>query len=220
LKYIILIFSVIISALIWVGEQWLAQYMGENFSTFPWKWIFFITFAFFLGFLLSDILNSNSAIRVKLRKAFKIVEIDHFVFASGSEAYESRLKFHFKRHFKKVHCSIKITQYVGLEHAQRNFITKQDVINLAEPNLEHIIVVATYPKQIDKSVAAGYPYWGKDKSKSWAGDGNHIVTLKLRAFPFAQTEKFLIATIRQFSTGAEPVLLFGDKSNNEYLQIN
>tara|TARA_R110002049_G_scaffold307135_1_gene506884 strand:+ start:1176 stop:1838 length:663 start_codon:yes stop_codon:yes gene_type:complete len=220
LKYILLIFSVAITALIWVGEQWLAQYMGENFSSFPWGWIFFVTLSFFFGFILSDILNDNSAIRLKLIKAFKIAEIDHFVLASDSDAYEARLKFHFKRHFKNVRCSIKITQYVGVAHAQKDFITKQDVIKFAEPNLEHIIIVATYPKKIEKLVAATNPYWGEDRSKSWAGDGNHIVTLKLRAFIFTQTEKFLISTIRNFSTGPEPVLLFGDMPSNEYMQIN
>ena len=203
-----------------MGEQWLAQYMGTNFSSFPWKWIFFVTLSFFLGFILSDMLNSNSAIRLKLRKAFKIAEIDYFVLANGAAAYEARLKFHFKKHFKKVHCSIEISQYVGLKHAQTNFITKQDEVISAEPNLEHTIIVATYPQQIDKAVAVDYPYWGERKEKSWAGDGNHIVTLKLRTFLFSQTEKFLIASIRSFSTGAEPVLVFGDKSTSEYIQIN
>ncbi len=220
MKYIILSLSVVVSALIWIGEQWLSQYLGNNFSNFPWKWVFFIVFAFALGFILSDFLNSNSAIRLKLKDIFKIAEIDHFVLASAAEKYEARLKFHFKKFLKKAYCSIEITQYVGLEHAQRSFIIKQEVISSAEPNLEHIIIIASYPKQIDKSVAVGYPYWGEDKTKNWAGDGNHVVTLKLRSFLFTQTEKFLITSIRSFSTGAEPVLLFGDKSNCEYLQIN
>jgi hypothetical protein len=223
LKYIISSLPTILSALVWIGDKWLTQHLGEDFGKIPWPWVFFVTLSFLVGVVVADILNKNSSMRSLLRNKTKIAKIDHFVLASKSKEnelwYEAVLQFRFVRLFKNVNCSVQITQYVGLEHAENSFIIEQETITLAESNLSHKFVVATYPKQTDKKKAVGNPYWGEDKNHSWAGDGNHIVTLKLRSGVFTQTERFLITSIRSFSTGAEPVLLFGDSSSNEYMQI-
>ena len=96
---------------------------------------------------------------------------------------------------------------------------KQEVIPNVDENLIQKIVVARFPVRMSKEVPVGYPFWGENKNHTWAGDGRHIIKLKLSSGFKHQSQKFLISAIKNVGAGPEPVILFGGPESQSYIQI-
>lgn len=152
----------------------------------------------------------------------KIADAEHFVLASKTEVgkswYEAVIHLRFLSKINNVNCTIEVTQYAGIEHAENSFVVSQQTIPLVENNLLLKLPVVTFPRRVSQKVAVGYPYWGSNENLTWAGDGRHVVTLKLSVGLRTQTEKFLISAIRNPGGGPEPVILFGPDSES-YVQV-
>jgi len=133
--------------------------------------------------------------------------------------YEAVIHIRFLSKLKDVNCTVEVTQYVGLEHAQKSFVIRQEVIENVDKNLIMKIPVATFPIRVSKKTPVGYPYWGNDSNHTWAGDGRHIVKIKLSSSFKHQTHKFLISAIKNVGAGPEPVILFGGPESQSYIQI-
>jgi hypothetical protein len=179
--------------------------------------------AVLFGFVYADFFNENSQLREWIRERNKIANVDHFVLASKVENKESRyeavIHLRFLSKLENVSCTVEITQYVGINYAQNSFVIRQEIIPNVDENLIMKISVSTFPIRVSKEVPVGYPYWGDDKNHTWAGDGRHIVTLKLSSGSKHQSQKFLISAIRSVGAGPEPVILFGGPESQSYIQI-
>ena len=90
------------------------------------------------------------------------------------------------------------------------------LIKNIEENLIIKLSVANFPNPLFNKKPVGNPYWGNDKNNLWAGDGRHIIELKLSSGLMKyQSNKFLISAIK----GQQPVVLFGDPESQSYIQI-
>ena len=210
----------IIGLVLWLPQQWLTQYLGDNYANFPWKWLFFISLSFLVGIIYSDLFNENSNIKKWIKAKQRIFDVDHFVLASKVEGVESFYSanccLNFISRIKNVDISFQITQYASTEHAINKFILFQDNLSLVEENLKRKYSVATFPRYLSNGVPVSQPYWGTDKSRIWAGDGKHIVTIKAHSFLRSQTEHFLITSIKS----SEPVLLLGGDETTDFITIS
>jgi hypothetical protein len=217
-KYTVPGISTLIAFILWISEKWLSQSFTEELKQFPFSSILLVCLCILLGTIYADIFNENSSLRSAIRKLMKIASVEHFVLASKVENeeswHEAVVHIRFLSKISNVGCTIEVTQYVGLDHAQNSFVVSQQTIPLAENNLLLKLPVARFPKRVSKEIAVGYPYWGTDKNHTWAGDGRHIVTLKLSIGLRTQTEKFLISAIKNVGGGPEPVILFGPDSES------
>lgn len=223
MKYAIPGLSTLIAAILWIGERWLSQTFSQTLFNVPWGWLLVSTSALLVGVIYADALNKNSALRLIAKKITKIVNVENFVLAhkieDGECWYEAVIHVRFLKRHKNVSCSVQVTQYVGITHAEYTLVASQEHIYNAEENLLKKFVVAKFPQRVSKEVSVGYPYWGSDSSHTWAGDGNHVITLKLSTGFRRQTEKFLISAIKNVGDGPEPVILFGDPCHDKYVQI-
>ena len=222
MKYTIPGISVIIACLLYASEQWISQTFDQEIQKIPWGWVLIVVFAFFVGIIYADLLNSESQLRRWIRKKRQIAEIENFVLAHEVENstawYKAIIHLRFLGRMKNINYSVEITQYVG-HNAQNSFIIKREIIPSTDKNLFKKITVATYPQRLSKEMPVGYPYWGGDKNHTWAGDGNHIVTLTLNSKLRRQTHKFLISSIKDVGAGSEPVILFGAPKSQAYVNI-
>lgn len=227
MKYTIPGISLLISFILWIGKQWISQVFGSKIekiiAQISWGWILICSLAVLFGFVYADFFNESSQLREWIRERNKIANVDHFVLASTVENEESRyeavMHIRFLSKLKNVNCTVEVTQYVGLDHAQNSFVIKQEIIPHVDENLIMKIPVATFPIRVSKETPVGYPYWGNDKNHSWAGDGRHIVTLKLSSGFKHQSQKFLISAIKNVGVGPEPVILFGGPESQSYIQV-
>ena len=223
MKYTIPGISTLIALIFWIGEQWLSKIWGQKMEKVPWGWILICSFTLLLGIVYADALNDSSQLREWIKERGKIANVEHFVLASKVENkeswYEAVIHLRFLSKLKDVNCTIEVTQYVGLDHAQNSFVIRQEVIPNTEENLIKKLPVAKFPRRISKEVPVGYPYWGDDKNHTWTGDGRHIVTLKLSSGFKRQSQKFLISAIKNVGDGPEPVILFGGPESKSYMQI-
>lgn len=222
MRYAIPVPVLVLTIAAWMGEQWLSQTLSQTFATLPWGWFLLAVSAFLCGVVYAEVLNENSALRARLKNFGQIVEVENFALAHKSEDekkwYEAIIHTRFLKSHRKVACTIQITQYAGINHAEKTFVIMQENISNVEANLYKKFVVARFPRRISK-LHPGNPYWGKDSTKTWAGNGNHIVKLKLRTILRKQTENFLISAIKDVGDGPEPVILFGAPRHNKYIQI-
>jgi len=227
LKYTIPGISILISFIFWIGEKWVSQVFGEKtekiISKARWGWILICSLAVLFGFVYADFFNENSQLREWIKEQRRIANVERFVLAhrieNGKTWYEAVIHLRFLSKLKNVSCTVEVTKYVGIDHAQNSFVIKQEVIPNTEENLIKKISVAKFPVRISKKVPVGYPYWGDDKNLTWAGDGRHIVTLKLSSGLKSQSQKFLITAIKDVGAGPEPVILFGGPDTQSYLQV-
>jgi hypothetical protein len=214
---------VLISAIFWIGEQWLSQTFNQAFASAPWSWLLFSSSTLLIGVVYADVLNESSCLRATARKIARIIEVDGFVLAHRVEDgrcwYEAVIHSRFLKAHKKVNCSIQVTQFVGLKHAEKRFVTWQGHVSNTEENLRKMFVVATFPQRVSKE-HPGNPYWGSEPNQTWVGDGNHVVTLRLSTLFRRQTEKFLVSAIRDVGEGPEPVILFGGPRDDKFIQIS
>jgi len=223
LKYTIPGISTLIALILWIVQQWLSKIFGQKMEKVPWGWILICSSTLLLGIVYADALNDSSQLREWIKERGKIANVEHFVLASKVEneesCYEAVIHLRFLSKLKDVSCTIEVTQYVGLEHAQNSFVIRQEVIPNTEENLIIKLPVAKFPRRVSKEVPVGYPYWGDDKNHTWAGDGRHIVTLKLSSGFKHQSQKFLISAIKNVGAGPEPVILFGGPESQSYMQV-
>ncbi len=224
MKYKIPGISLIFTFSVWLWQQWLVDLVNTERVDFPWFWLFLVSLFFVAGVAYSDIFNDHSRLKKWINSKRKIFSIDHFVLASVVEEQKSYLKatccINFLCRMENVHITAHITQYASLSDSMSKFVLFQDKFEITEQNLNKKYVFATFPRQVSKEVAVGYPYWGENTEKSWAGDGMHVVTLKARTFWRSQTEHFLISAIRNPGNGPEPVLLFGGEDTQHILDIH
>ena len=227
MKYTIPGISLLISFILCIGEKWISQVFGSKIEKImkqvPWGWILICSLALFFGFVYADFFNESSQLREWIKERNKIANVDRFVLANTVEndksRYEATIHLRFLSKMKDVNYTVEVTQYVGLKHAQRIFVIMQETIPNVDKHLLKKISVATFPIRISKETPVGYPYWGNDSSHTWAGDGRHIVTLKLSSGFKHQTKKFLISAIKDVGAGPEPVILFGGPESQRYIQI-
>ncbi len=176
-----------------------------------------------LGIVYADAFNDSSQLRSWIKERSKIANVENFVLASKVENekswYEAIIHLRFLSKLKDVSCTIEVTQYAGIDHAKNSFVIRQEVIPYTEKNLIKEIRVVTFPRRVSKKVPVGYPYWGDNKNHTWAGDGQHIVTLTLSSGLRRQSQKFLISAIKDVGEGPEPVILFGGPESQSYMQI-
>jgi len=189
----------------------------------PWNWILICSIALLLGIVYADAFNDSSQLRSWIKERSKIAIVENFVLASTVDNekswYEAVIHLRFLSKLKDVSCTIEVTQYAGLDHAKNSFVIRQEVIPYTEKNLIKEIRVVTFPRRIYIKVPVGYPYWGDNKNQTWAGDGQHIVTLTLSSGLRRQSQKFLISAIKDVGEGPEPVVLFGGPESQSYMQI-
>jgi len=227
LKYTIPGISILISFILWTGQKWVSQVFGQKIekiiAKIRWGWILICSLSVFLGFVYADFYNENSQLREWIREQNKIANVERFVLASkvnNKESwYEAVIHLRFLSKLDNVRCTIEVTQYVGIDHAQNSFIIKQEVIPNVDKNLILKLIVSTFPTRISKELPVGYPFWGENKNHTWAGDGRHIVKLNLSSGFKHQSQKFLISAIKNVGAGPEPVILFGGPESQSYLQI-
>lgn len=224
MKYTIPGISVLLTFILWAGQKWISQIFGQKieniFAKISWGWILICSLSLFLGFVYADFYNEKSQLREWINEQRKLANVDHFVLASKVENdeswYEAVIHLRFISKLKNVNCTIEVTQYVGIEHVQDTFVIKQEIIPSVDENLIVKIPVFSFPRRVSQKNPVGHPYWGEDKNNTWAGDGRHIVKLKLSAgFLKQQSHKFLIAAKK----GREPVILFGDPDDQSYIEI-
>ena len=227
MKYTIPGISLLISFILWIGERWISQVFGlkieKIIAQVPWGWILICSLAVLFGFVYADFFNESSQLREWIKERNKIANVDRFILASKVEneksRYEAVILLRFLSKLKNVSCTVEITQYVGIDHAQNSFVIRQDIIPNVDENLIMKIPVATFPVRVSKEAPVGYPYWGDDSNHTWAGDGRHIVTLKLSSGFKSQSQKFLISAIKNVGDGPEPVILFGGPETQSYMKI-
>ncbi|ALO36185.1 hypothetical protein CMT41_16695 [Colwellia sp. MT41] len=223
MKYKIPGYPAMLALVLWFGQQWIIDDINTKYIEFPWRYLFLALLIFMLGVAYADLLSKYSKLGSWIRTKRRIFDVDHFVLASSVTEEKPYLKatcaLKFIKSIKNVKVSVQITSHVTVEHAKDSFILFQDEIGTAEPNLTKKYVFATFPRQYSKSVGAGYPYWGEDQSRQWAGDGTHVITLKARSFLRYQEEHFLMSAIRNPGGGPEPVLLFGGSESKKYMEV-
>lgn len=224
MKYTIPGVSTLVTLLLWVGERWFSQSFGQALSVIPWGWIFAVLVAFLIGNAYADLFNPNSGLRTYFGSKFKIYEIEHFVLAykleEGKAWYEAIISVRYLKSLKAVNCSLEITQFSGLPHAENTFLILIEKPEPVDTNLLKKYSVAKFPIRVSKEVPPGYPYWGDDQNKTWAGDGDHLVKFKAKSgFLRNQSSKFLIAAIKNVDAQPEPVLLFGGPNNQKLLKL-
>lgn len=216
--------GVIISLALWLGQQWITDDINSTYADFPWVWIFALFVTFILGVVYSDLLSDGSRLQLWWRERRRIFRVTHFSPASTVKDHNSFIKptcgISFTKRIKNVQITVQITQSVNIEHAKESFVLLQETVGMVEPNLRKEFVFATYPKSNIGTASVGYPYWGEDENKQWAGDGNHVITLRAKSLFRFQEEHFLIAKIRNPGGGPEPVLLFGDEGSKRYMEIH
>ncbi len=213
----------LISAIFWIGEQWLSQRFNQTLANVPWGWLLFSASTLLAGVVYADLSNENSSLRSTARKMTRIIEVENFVLAhrveGGRRWYEAVIHSRFLKAHKNVNCSIQVTQYAGLKHAEKRFVIWRGNISNTEENLRKTFIVATFPQRVSQE-HPGNPYWGSEPNHTWAGDGNHVVTLRLSFLLRRQTEKFLISAIRDVGDGPEPVILLGGPRDDRFVQIS
>jgi hypothetical protein len=224
LKYALPGISTLIKIAFWLSERWLAEAYSSRLENLPLGWLVITTFALLFGVLYADIFNPNSQLRRAIAVRRKIANVQHFVLASkadeSSSWYEAVLHLHFLRVMTNVNCTVQVTQHVGLRHAESSFVVLQQNFPRTEENLVRQLVVARFPKRMGNDTLTGYPSWGEKDAHTWAGDGNHIVTLKLNSGIRSQTERFAITAIKNVGGGLEPVLLFGGPETQAFIQVH
>ncbi|MBC7002757.1 hypothetical protein BIZ37_09335 [Photobacterium sp. BZF1] len=207
----------------WLCQQLLVDFVNTEWVDFPWFWLFLLSLFFVVGVVYSDLFNEQSRLKKWIDEKRRIFTVDHFVLASFVPNEEASLKatcgINFLSRMTNVHITIQVAQYVSTEHAKSKFVLFQDKLDLTDQNLTKKYIFATFPKRASQGVAIGYPYWGEDPDKSWAGDGMHVVTLTARSSYRVQKEHFLISAIRNPGGGPEPVLLFGGEETKGFLEI-
>ncbi len=224
MKYALPGISTFITLTVWLSQQWLTQHFNSKYANLPWIWLFVVSLFFLIGVIYSDLFNEQSNFREWLKSKQKIFIVDHFVlgskFQDNEYYYQAICGLQFVTRIKNVRLSIQVTQYASIDHAVSKFILTQDKFDLVEDNLCKKYRIATFPRRVSNEIPVGSPYWGENKDKSWAGDGKHIVTIKAHSFLRSQTKHFLIAAIKNFDGGPEPVLLLGDEDTERFLTIN
>jgi hypothetical protein len=224
LKYALPGISTFITIALWLSERWLEEEYSSRLENLPLGWLVVLTLALLLGVLYADIFNPNSPLRRAIAVRRKIADVQHFVLASkGNESsswYEAVLHLSFSRVMANVDCTVQVTQYVGLPHAESSFVVLQQNFPRTEENLVRQLVVARFPKRIRNDTPVGYPSWGDQDAHTWAGDGNHIVTLKLSSGIRSQTERFVVTAIKNVGGDPEPVLLFGGPETQAFIQVH
>jgi len=223
LKYTIPGIPLLLAILLRVGEQWFSQSYSKVLTEAPWGWIFAVSAAFLIGALYADLFNKDSGIRIWIKSQLKCYEVEHFVLAhnsvEGKAWYEAIISIRFTRPVKALDCSLEVTQYLGSPHAETSFVILMEKLGAVEANLLKKFSVATFPIRISKEVSPGYPYWGKDQNKKWAGDGDHLIKFRVKKGFISQSSNFLITAIKKVSAEPEPVLLFGGPNNQNYVNI-
>lgn len=225
MKYIVVGGSALVTFVLWLGEQWLSQRFGAVYGVIPWGWLCLIVAAFLSGAVYCDLLNHDSPLRSKFREMRRVVDVEGFVLAHNSTVtpwqYEAKLMLRFRKHRNFVKCVIEVAQYVGHPQVTRKFVVKTEQVTPVEPNLRKEFIVACFPERMSNDVPKKAPYWGDDKSMTWAGDGRHVVSLRVNGGLFRhQVEHFLISAIRNVSSsGPEPVILFGGLGDRGFLII-
>jgi hypothetical protein len=225
-KYIVVGGSALVTFALWLGEQWLSQRLGAVYGAIPWGWLCLLVLAFLCGAIYCDLVNRNSRLRSKLREMCRVVDVDGFVLAHNSNVtpwqYEAKLMLSFRRRTDAAKCVVEVTQYVGHPQGARTFVVKAEQVAPVEPNLRKDLIVACFPERMSNDVPQKSPYWGCDQSKTWAGDGRHLITLRIHGSLFRrQVEHFLIEAIRNVSSsGPEPVLVFGGPRDRGLLLIS
>ena len=89
MKYTIPGISILISLILWVGQQWIAQVFDSKiekvFKKIPWGCVFICSLSLFLGFIYADVFNEDSQLREWIKEKRKIANVEHFVLASKVE---------------------------------------------------------------------------------------------------------------------------------------
>lgn len=221
MKYTIPGIPTLISFILWIFEKWLSKAFGPKMEKVPWGKILLLTFIFLSGIVYADLFNDNSQLREWIKERRKIANVEEFILAhkvnSEGSWYEAVIILRFLSRLENVSCTIEATKYVGLDHAQKSFVLKQEVISNTDENLIRKIPVAKFRDRESKIIPNGF--WEGDRNLTWAGDGKNIVTLKLSSGLRRQSNKFLIATTRDVGAGPEPVILLGGPDSQSYLQV-
>jgi len=224
-KYTVPGIATLLTLSLWLGEQWLSQRFGTAFATIQWGWLCALSTSFLFGALYTEACHSNSRLRSKLRTWYRIADIEGFVLAqqtSPSESwYEAKILLRFCGRRKQAKCVVTVTQYANHPQVSRKFVVLQEQVAPVERDLRKQLVVASFPERVSKAIPPRSPYWGNNESLTWAGDGQHIVTVGIKSGILPQqVEQFLIAAPRRPSASSpEPVVLLGNFAEPECLPL-
>lgn len=221
MKYTIPGVPTLISLILWMSEKWLSKIFGPKIEKVPWGKLLLFTLIFLSGIAYADLFNDNSQLREWINEQRKIAKVEKFILGykvdDEGSWYEAVIILRFFSKLENVSYTVEATKYVGIGHAQKSFVLKQDTIQNTEDNLIVKIPVAKFRDLNSKNIPKGF--YEDDRNLTWTGDGMNIVTLKLYSGFRRQPIKFLIASIRDVGAGPEPAILFGGPDSQSYLQV-